>query len=614
MRAVLTLLVFSSLLICAPKEFRWNKAVSPNFIIYSIESEKEATRTALQFEQVRANLEAIGLHAPVKRPVMVFSFGGNREFERIAFRKGLAAFYLGATDQDYIVMRDVNPETFPVAIHEYVHLLVKYSDLDPPVWLNEGLAEFYSTLKGHKKDQVLVGDLPPTHLMTLNTNAMIPLPQLLGASHSSPLYNEDNRANIFYAQSWALTHMLLRHQGYGARSQGLFARMAERELTPQDFEEVFGRSLQTIEKDLRQYVTLKSYSGALFPSKLEKVEAQITSGPVEAAEARLNLACMTAATREYEEAVPVLERLLAENPANPRIHEQLALVALRRKNNEDRIKHLAEADRLGSTNPEMMIRYTYDLSRETEADREKVMMTLIRVQSANPDHVDARIQLAYSLISNKKALQAYVLLSQVKNVTPKQAFEIFYARSYAQMGLNDFAKARGEAEHARKFARDDNQKQRIDKTFEQLEQRARYEEQRKQYEAKRAEYEERMRNMADNRPSPAVPPSSPDDPGGMSDEGTVRPTLQRLPSARGYFTDFDCSGKTPVLRIRAGSDVLGFDFDSPQSVLLEGAGSATMDLNCGAQSKPRLVTVFYVAEKNAALKSQGHVRRIKFEE
>ncbi len=38
---------------------------------------------------------------------------------------------------------------------------------------------------------------------------MLPTEQLLGVDRSSPLYNEELRGSLFYAQAWAFTHYLL---------------------------------------------------------------------------------------------------------------------------------------------------------------------------------------------------------------------------------------------------------------------------------------------------------------------------------------------------------------------------------------------------------------------
>ena len=53
-----------------------------------------------------------------------------------------------------------------------------------------------------------MGDLIPAHVLTLRDERMLDLPTLASVDHDSPYYNERGKTGIFYAQSWALVHML----------------------------------------------------------------------------------------------------------------------------------------------------------------------------------------------------------------------------------------------------------------------------------------------------------------------------------------------------------------------------------------------------------------------
>ena len=43
----------------------------------------------------------------------------------------------------------------------------------------------------------------------MGQNKLLPIEVLLNVEHSSPHYNEENRASVFYAESWALVHYLM---------------------------------------------------------------------------------------------------------------------------------------------------------------------------------------------------------------------------------------------------------------------------------------------------------------------------------------------------------------------------------------------------------------------
>lgn len=44
-------------------------------------------------------------------------------------------------------MPRLSPEKFGVAAHEYAHLFLHSKGLRPPLWLAEGIAEIFSTIR-----------------------------------------------------------------------------------------------------------------------------------------------------------------------------------------------------------------------------------------------------------------------------------------------------------------------------------------------------------------------------------------------------------------------------------------------------------------------------------
>ena len=94
--------------------------------------------------------------------------------------------------------------------HEYVHVVIDNLSQAMPVWLNEGLAEYYSTFQVDEGGRrAVVGRLIPSHLQLLNERRHLSIAELLAVETSSASYNEGERQTLFYAQSWALVHMLV---------------------------------------------------------------------------------------------------------------------------------------------------------------------------------------------------------------------------------------------------------------------------------------------------------------------------------------------------------------------------------------------------------------------
>ena len=77
-----------------------------------------------------------------------------------------------------------------------------------PMWLAEGLAEFYGFTQ-IRESSVETGIPDREQLDMLRTHKLIPLNVLFTVDHSSSYYNESEKTSIFYAESWLLTHYLM---------------------------------------------------------------------------------------------------------------------------------------------------------------------------------------------------------------------------------------------------------------------------------------------------------------------------------------------------------------------------------------------------------------------
>src|SRR5260370_7433582 len=86
-------------------------------------------------------------------------------------------------------MKSIAQEYYPVAIHEYTHLVVEHSGLPLPPWLNEGLAEVYSTLKPDGK-RVRFGDILIGRVRELQNGQRLDPQPLPAARPKSPVYNQ----------------------------------------------------------------------------------------------------------------------------------------------------------------------------------------------------------------------------------------------------------------------------------------------------------------------------------------------------------------------------------------------------------------------------------------
>lgn len=303
-------------------EPRWIRAQSPNFEIYSTANESNVRSTLLEFEELRAFFETL---APVDTEktalVRIVAFNSPKEFEPYRPTEAAAAYYTAGMEHDIIVMSHVGADTFPIAIHEYCHLAVNHWGLRFPPWLNEGMAELYSTLRSLPASTI-VGDLIPGRVQALRTGSWVPLSVILTVDSRSPYYNEKNKAGAFYNEAWALTHMLYLSPEYRPRFPDFLTAIALGKASTDALTSAYGKPLKAIEEDLRLYVRGDRFRAAVFPTRLRTEKLPVMPEPAPGFDVRLALVELKqhpdpAALRQE------LEALAAEQPEQPEPHVML---------------------------------------------------------------------------------------------------------------------------------------------------------------------------------------------------------------------------------------------------------------------------------------------------
>jgi hypothetical protein len=203
-RIFLLLTVLSALVAPArDKPENWLEVRSPHFIILCNAGEKPGRHVAGQFERMRLVFHAEFPEARVDSgaPIIVLAVKDKKDFQTLEpeayLAKGqleLAGLFLRAPDKNYILMRLDAEGLHPYATvyHEYTHLLWSPAERWLPLWLNEGLAEFYQNTDIRDND-VTLGQPSPENLFILRHERLLPLPTLLTIDQSSPYYHEGSK-------------------------------------------------------------------------------------------------------------------------------------------------------------------------------------------------------------------------------------------------------------------------------------------------------------------------------------------------------------------------------------------------------------------------------------
>lgn len=136
-------------------------------------------------------------------------------------------------------------------IHEYTHLFFHAANWELPVWMNEGLAEFYSTIKAVGK-KVRLGDVIQGRVLAAPGRDSAE--QLVAVDHRSKYHNERDRAGTFYAESWLLCHMLAMSNAYRPKFGQFFMQVAQNQVPLSDaLMKVYGVKVADLQRDFDDY-------------------------------------------------------------------------------------------------------------------------------------------------------------------------------------------------------------------------------------------------------------------------------------------------------------------------------------------------------------------------
>jgi hypothetical protein len=213
----------------------WLEVHSAHFTVVTDAGDKKGREVALRFEQMRAVFATVltkeRLNQPL--PLTILAFKNDKSYYQLApLRRGEAidapGFFLAGEDQDFIVLNLFEEESWRAVAHDFAHMLLNYNYPPAQGWFDEGLAEYFSSIRLDNKQVEMGGDpeLQPSMAEDLlqnqrETHAAKSLTELLGAQvwlampdlfamkHDTSTYNEGTHHTLFYAESWMVMHYLL---------------------------------------------------------------------------------------------------------------------------------------------------------------------------------------------------------------------------------------------------------------------------------------------------------------------------------------------------------------------------------------------------------------------
>jgi tetratricopeptide (TPR) repeat protein len=336
----------------------WFETRTAHFNVYSCGTPQEVYRVAGQLEQFR---EAYGLlagaHAVASPPVIVMAFPNLEAMQPFLPQyqgkpANLAGFFRPGTDENLIVLAlsGTNSRAMSTIFHEYDHLLMRGNDPVWPAWLQEGMAEMYSTFEATGRG-VTIGKPIEHHLRLLAQSSFMPLRDLLAVTHDSPDYNESDRQGVFYAESWLLTHFLMNGDDPVLKKRfGDFTTLLWRgQSQVEAFTNAMRVPLPVIEAELHHYLERGELQSIGYVVSVDlSTPRAVATRDLGRAETcfRLGIELMRIGRLDACEPYFLLAKSLA--PKSPLPYEGLGLLARERDQPEAAVKELKESIQLGS--------------------------------------------------------------------------------------------------------------------------------------------------------------------------------------------------------------------------------------------------------------------------
>lgn len=374
----------------------------------------------------------------------------------------VSGYFVPGDDVNYIAiaLNSGGRDPFATAFHEYVHLHLTESAPGIPLWLNEGLAEFYGSLQ-FSGGEALQGAPIAHYVRLLRNRELLPLTTLFSIGNSSPHYHEQDKSGIFYGQSWALVHyLMLGAGGPGENRQEQFRRflqlVSQGEGAEKSLEKAFGMSLAVAERELEDYVRRGEFVAqrVAIGNGLQAATSYtaMQRSALSEGEANYYLGDLLLHLGREQDAERYFKRAIALEPGFTPAYASLGQLSVQRQSYAEAKKYL----QLATASPQSYLihyLYAYALSREgvnssgqvSGYSRENVVVMrdqLLRSIKLRPDFAPALYLMALvDLVADEQLDEAEAMARKARQLAPsKSGYAMLLAHVYVRRSNDEAAR------------------------------------------------------------------------------------------------------------------------------------------------------------------------------
>ncbi len=428
------------LLAAIPAYSEWVVYRTPELELLTDAGDKAASKVLDRMAAVR---QVLGQGPTAGRPLRVFVFASDREFHSYADSLSTEGLYSNGSERGYIML-SAGAGLTRNAAHEYAHRVLSPSTPRFPLWLDEGLAELYSTLEV-KGQTAVVGSANDTHLTNLKNRRWLTAREL----ENPTLLDERERAGIFYAESWALTHMLKLGPKWRGQTPQFLEKLLAGEEASRAFHDAYGRTLDQAIEELHGYVSnIRTERVETGPRLPQDTPAVMTLDNLTAS---LQLADLALHVEKLDLARKLFEEAARSHPDMPEAEAGLGTLAMAENRRADALGHLRRATELHAPGGEIYFELAM-LRRDEGAAEKEVDQLLERAIAADPSYGDAQLLLGQRETDRGEYTEAIDHLAAAAEILPRES-NAWYALAYAESKAGEKDRARDSAKRALQTAR-----------------------------------------------------------------------------------------------------------------------------------------------------------------
>jgi Tfp pilus assembly protein PilF len=353
--------------------------------------------------------------------------------------------FQGGWEKRYAVVRldAMSSGDYRVVYHEYVHSLLHLNFRWLPLWLDEGLAEYYGNTR-FEASQVFLGS-PPLRVTALHHSALIPLHILFDVNQASPYYRDEDKVNVFYAESWGLVHFLIlgSDMQLGKRFNQFCKSLQQGADQKEAFQQAFGDT-KLLEDKLDNYVRNYAFHSGVIDSPPELNEKAFASRRLTNAEIEAELGSYHLLD-DLTDAGNLIEHALKDDPKLGLAYEDKGFLDFSDGKDDDAAQDFAKAIDLDAKLYLSMYYRTMllPLARSDAAvDQASFRSALLKTLDLNPQFAPAYVQLARLYVRQGDLARALAVARKAEELEPSRAgYHLLSGQILLRMGHDEEAAA-----------------------------------------------------------------------------------------------------------------------------------------------------------------------------